>query len=61
MIQIICLYLLIGTIASLVIESAMSWATNGEVTFNMSERSVSIVLWPITSLVFLYNFIKGMF
>jgi uncharacterized membrane protein len=61
MIQIICLYLLVGTIASLVIESAMSWATKGEVIFTMAERSVSIVLWPMTSLVFLYNFVKGMF
>ena len=61
MIQTICIYLLIGTGASLVIESAMSWVSKGEVVFNMSERSVSIVLWPITSLVFLYNFIKGMF
>ena len=61
MIQLVCIYLLIGTVASLAIESAMSWATKGEVIFNMSERSVSIVLWPITSLVFLYNFIKGMF
>jgi len=61
MITLICLYLLIGTVSSFLIEVAMQWATNNEMSFTMAERSVSIIIWPITTLVFVYHFIKGMF
>ena len=58
MIQLVALYLLIGTIIGFVLEALIRW-TNDNV--NLGERIAIITLWPLMIVVFLFNLIKGMF
>ena len=58
MIQLVALYLLVGTVIGFVFELLIRW-TDGNV--NLGERIAIITLWPLMILVFLFNFIKGFF
>lgn len=54
----ILIYLLAGTFVGFCLESIVRW-TNQDVS--MSERIQLIVLWPIMSLIFIVQFIRGFF
>ena len=56
MILLIAQYLLVGTIVSFLLEHIIRSAQM-DVTFG--ERLWMITLWPVTVVVFIYNFIKG--
>lgn len=58
MIQLVALYLLVGTIIGFVLEALIRW-TDGNV--NLGERIAIITLWPLMIVVFLFNLIKGFF
>jgi len=58
MILLITQYLLVGLIISFLLEHIIRW-TEQDVSF--LERVWMITLWPIMVLVFLFNFIKGIF
>ena len=58
MIILIAQYLLVGVVISLLIELVIRW-TGQEVTH--LERFQMIVGWPIMTIIFIYNFFKGMF
>lgn len=51
-------YLLIGTVTSFLIESTIRW-TGQEVSGR--ERLSMICSWPVMVIVFIYNFLKGLF
>ena len=50
-------YLLAGVVIALLLEIVIRW-TDQEVT--SLERVTMITAWPLMALVFVYNFIKGM-
>ena len=52
------IYLLAGTFVGFCLESAVRW-TNQEVS--MGERLQLIFLWPVMALIFIVQFIRGMF
>ena len=58
MIQLALYYLLAGTAVAFVLEAVVR-----KVGFDVSlgERAALITLWPLMLLVFLFNFIKGLF
>jgi len=51
-------YLIIGLIVAFILEHIIRW-TGNDVTF--WERIWMISLWPIMTIVFVYNFVKGFF
>ena len=57
MVILIAQYLLIGVIIGFALEHVIRWV--GEDVSHI-ERFMMIVLWPIMTLVFIFNFIKGL-
>jgi hypothetical protein len=57
MVLLITYYLLIGLVVSFGIEHVIRW-TNQDVNF--WERALMITLWPIMTIIFIYNFLKGL-
>ena len=55
---ILWIYLFIGTIVGLFLETTIRISSQ---SVNMSERYWMITLWPIMLLIFLYYFFKHMF
>lgn len=55
---ILWIYLFIGTIVGLFLETTIRISSQ---SVNMSERFWMITLWPIMLLIFLYYFFKHMF
>ena len=58
MIILVAQYLLVGVVIALILESIIRW-TNQEVTH--LERLTMIAAWPLMAIIFIYNFIVGMF
>tara|TARA_B100001564_G_C20104997_1_gene430943 strand:+ start:193 stop:369 length:177 start_codon:yes stop_codon:yes gene_type:complete len=58
MFQLILYYLLVGTAVAFFLELVVR-AVDFQVS--VGERAVLIILWPIMLLVFLFNFIRGLF
>ena len=58
MIVLVAQYLLVGVVIALFLELIIRW-TDQEVTH--LERFQMIVGWPIMAIIFIYNFIVGMF
>ena len=52
-------YFIIGAIVGFLLELSMAVTTGDKVSWG--ERIVIITLWPIMSLLFIINFIKGFF
>jgi len=59
MVLLIAYYLLVGTIQSVGVEYFIRNLVNQEVTGK--ERILLIGLWPIVTVVFVFNFLKGFF
>jgi len=57
MVLLITYYLIIGLVISFGIEHVIRW-TGQDVTF--LERIWMITLWPVMTIVFIYNFVKGL-
>jgi uncharacterized protein YacL len=58
MLNILWIYLFIGTIVGLLLETMVRMSYN---SVNMYERFWLITLWPIMLLIFLYYFFKHLF
>ena len=58
MVLLVTQYLLVGLVIAFVLEHVIRW-TDQDVSH--IERFQMIVLWPIMTIVFIYNFLKGMF
>ena len=58
MVTLISQYLLIGVVIGFILELIIRW-TDQEVT-NL-ERFQMIIGWPIMAVIFVYNFLMGMF
>jgi len=58
MLNILWVYLFIGTIVSLLLETMVRMSYN---SVNMYERFWLITLWPLMLLIFLYYFFKHLF
>ena len=58
MIILVAQYLLVGVVIAFILEAIIRW-TGQEVTH--LERFQMIVGWPIMTVIFIYNFFKGMF
>jgi uncharacterized protein YacL len=58
MLNILWVYLFIGTIVGLLLETMVRMSYN---SVNMYERFWLITLWPIMLLIFLYYFFKHLF
>lgn len=58
MLNILWIYLFIGTIVGLMLETMVRMSYN---SVNMYERFWLITLWPIMLLIFLYYFFKHLF
>jgi len=58
MLNILWIYLLIGTIVGLLLETMVRISYN---SVNMYERFWLITLWPLMLLIFLYYFFKHLF
>jgi len=58
MLQILWLYLFIGTIVGLLLETMVRMSYS---SVNMYERFWLITLWPLMLLIFLYYFFKHLF
>lgn len=58
MIQLVLYYLLAGTAVAFVLEVVVRAAGFG---VSLGERTALIILWPLMLLVFLFNFIRGLF
>ena len=56
--ELICYYLLIGTLVGLIIEYTIRW-TGDDV--NGYERFWLISVWPIMVLIFVYYFLRSLF
>jgi hypothetical protein len=52
-------YFIIGVVVGFLLELAMSVTTGDKV--NWGERILIITLWPLMSILFVVNFIKGLF
>ena len=58
MLNILWIYLFIGTVVGLLLETMVRMSYN---SVNMYERFWLITLWPIMLLIFLYYFFKHLF
>ena len=58
MIILVAQYLLVGVVIAFILEAIIRW-TDQEVTH--LERLTMIAAWPLMTIIFVYNFIKGMF
>ena len=58
MIILVAQYLLVGVVIALILEAIIRW-TDQEVTH--LERLTMIAAWPLMAIIFVYNFIAGMF
>ena len=52
-------YFIIGAVVGFLLELAMSVTTGDKV--NWGERITIITLWPIMGILFIVNFIRGLF
>ena len=58
MIILVAQYLLVGVVIALILEAIIRW-TDQEVTH--LERLTMIAAWPLMAIIFVYNFIAGLF
>jgi len=58
MIILVAQYLLVGVVIAFILEAIIRW-TDQEVTH--LERLTMIAAWPLMAIIFVYNFIVGMF
>ena len=59
MITYIIYYVFIGVLLNFLFDKVVDYLEQEQIRFNLMERIVTSLLWPIALLVFLYNFIKS--
>lgn len=59
MITYIIYYVFIGVFFNFLFDKIVDFLEQEQIRFNLMERIVTSLLWPIALLVFLYNFIKS--
>ena len=59
MIIYIIYYVFIGVFFNFLFDKIVDFLEQEQIRFNLMERIITSLLWPIALLVFLYNFIKS--
>ena len=59
MITYVIYYVFIGVFFNFLFDKVVDFLEQEHIRFNLMERIVTSLLWPIAVLVFLYNFIKS--
>ena len=59
MITYIIYYVFIGVLLNFLFDKVVDYLEQEQIRFNLMERIVTSLLWPIAVLVFVYNFIKS--
>lgn len=59
MITYIIYYVFIGVLFNFLFDKIVDFLEQEQIRFNLMERIITSLLWPIALLVFLYNFIKS--
>lgn len=57
-IKILINYIMFGVLCNALYDLAINRIKKEELRFNMAERAVFAIIWPIYALFFIYNFIK---
>lgn len=57
-IKILINYIMFGVLCNALYDLAINRIKNEELRFNMAERVVFAIIWPVYALFFIYNFIK---
>jgi hypothetical protein len=52
-------YVFIGVLFNFLFDKIVDFLEQEQIRFNLMERIITSLLWPIALLVFLYNFIKS--
>ena len=59
MITYVIYYVFIGVFFNFLFDKVVDFLEQEHIRFNLMERAITSLLWPIAVLVFLYNFIKS--